>query len=220
MNLFTLNKLETEKVLTLKKCSKNNVYCKSMLGNMYYSMHQYNKAFELLIESQGDLTGYNGFRWAPSELALGNMYALGTGVKKNKSEAIEHFIKCALAGNDECISKIIFYEEKKFHKEKQAVIEHPELEPQYYSGRHLLYWCTVKQLLDGSQGKEIAQNDKIVQIRNIIKELYNTLGEQTAREWQQEALKLTENIHENQNYTRNLTDLSYYGGDTGKSLIL
>lgn len=175
MSLYCGNSstLETQKVVTLKKCSHENIYCKSMLGNVYYRMKQYDKAYDLLIESQGDLKGYIGASWAPSEMALGEMYAYGRGVDQNKEEAKEHFTKCALTGNRQCISWMISYAKDEL---KDAQQENPYRNSNRidYAARNLLYWYTV----GGYYG------DQINEVKKII------VNTKIAEEWQINASKL------------------------------
>lgn len=185
------SKLETEKVVALKKCSHENVYCKSMLGNIYYRMKQYDKAYDLLIESQGDLKGYNGASWAPSEMALGEMYAYGRGVHEDKGEAKEHFAKCALTGNKVCISGMISYWKAELLKDVQQDIAyhnsdfdsgiHNQID---YAARELLYWYTA----DGYYGAAGVHGQDVAQLQKLI------IDKETAQKWQSQARHLRESF--------------------------
>jgi len=172
--------LETEKLVALKKCSHENIYCKSMLGNIYYRMKQYDKAYDLLIESQGVLKGYNGASWAPSEMALGEMYAYGRGVSKDKEEAKNHFTKCSLRGNRQCISWMISYakDELKDAQQENAYRNSNSID---YAARNLLYWYTVG-------GGDYYYGDGINELKNII------INKKIAEEWQINASKLRDSF--------------------------
>lgn len=187
--------LETEKVVALKKCSADNIYCKSMLGNIYYRMKQYDKAYDLLIESQGNLKGYNGATWAPSEMALGEMYAYGRGVSEDKNEAKEHFTKCALRGNKVCISWMISYAKAELtdrlkDAQQQATEYHNSgLDNGVknridYAARELLYWYTA----DGYYGLAGVHGDEVAQLEKLIND------KKTAQEWQSRARDLRDSF--------------------------
>jgi hypothetical protein len=191
--------LETEKVVALKKCSHENIYCKSILGNIYYRMKQYDKAYDLLIESQGDLKGYGGATWAPSEMALGEMYAYGRGVNEDKGEAKEHFTKCALTGNKACISWMISYAKADLadilkDAQQQATYYHNSgLENGVhnridYAARELLYWYTIGSwdVIGGGGGHDYG--DEINELKKII------INKKVAEEWETNAIKTRESF--------------------------
>lgn len=190
--------LETEKIAFLKKCSKENIYCKSMLGNAYYRIGHYDKAFELLIESQDDLKGSKGYSWAPSELALGEMYALGRGVIKNRAEAEKHFDKCALAGDRSCISWLISFREVELKEYQQNMIENPQIyNSEIYPAQHLFYWLYIQFL---SKDTSQAQEKRLHEVSLII-------GQKETSKWRKSAEELWFKFGMDDNRTRNLNYL-------------
>lgn len=194
-----LSKTETEKVVELKKCSHENIYCKSMLGNIYYQMKQYDKAYDLLIDSQGDLKGFNGATWAPSEMALGEMYAYGRGVNKDPEEAKKHFTNCGLTGNKICISWMISYRKSELadilnDAQQQATYYHDHgLDDGVrnridYAARELFYWYTIGgwDAIGGGGGQDYSK--EINELKKLI------IDKKVAEKWENSAIKTRESF--------------------------
>ena len=91
----------------LLNCSnEGNIYCSSRLGDSYYRIDEYSKAYPLLIKSQGAHAGYHGAIYADSDEMLGYIFAHGQGVLQNYDKAIKHFKVCASIGDKNCANYV------------------------------------------------------------------------------------------------------------------